>query len=45
MSHVGRYAFYKNVKIYTNIWWKHVYEDIGEHANSDHHRLKCYETK
>ena len=25
-------------EIYSKIWWKHVPEGVGSHANSDHHK-------
>ena len=31
--------FNKNFKMYSNLWWKHVLEDVEAHANNDHHRL------
>ena len=36
MSHF-KSEFYKNVIMYSKILWKHVYEVVREHANSDHH--------
>ena len=24
-------VFYKNVEMYSNIWWKHVHEGVGAH--------------
>ena len=24
--------------MYSKIWWKHVHEGVGAHANNDHHR-------
>ena len=41
MNHLDlKSAFYKKTfYIYTKISWKHLYEDVGAHDNSDHHRL------
>ena len=39
MSHLRgcEKRIYTNFAIYTMIWWEHVHENVGAHANSDHH--------
>ena len=38
MSYV-KSGFYKHFEIYTKLGWKHIHEDVGAYANSDHHMV------